>query len=94
MEGSLRCRRIPHDRVFGFVQCGNRGAVHGDHDYRGRRGAAVLASESERFDVMERSAVVMNRYTHIPDPTLLLNLVHSEYMCRYSNYKCGAGASV
>lgn len=43
---------------------------------------------------MERSAAVMNRYTHIPDPTLLLNLVHSEYMCRYSNYKCGAGASV
>ena len=27
------------------------------------------------------------RYTNIPNPTLLLNLVHSEYMCRYSNYK-------
>ena len=34
---------------------------------------------------------VRNRYTNIPDPTLLLNLVHSEYMSRYSNYKCGSG---
>lgn len=34
---------------------------------------------------------VRNRYTNIPDPTLLLNLVHSEYMSRYGNYKCGSG---
>lgn len=30
---------------------------------------------------------IKRRYTNIPDPSLLLSLIHSLYVCRYGNYK-------
>lgn len=29
----------------------------------------------------------MTSYSEIPDPQLLLSLIHSMYICRFSNYK-------